>query len=193
MPRPKLYDEDLRELLITEAARFLAVGGVDHLSLRQLASTANTSTNAIYTLFGGKEPLVQEAVERALTSLTGSQAELSTEGLTSDAVKALARSYRAWAKENPALYQTIFTRVPLGTGARDVRVAPHGSDAMKPLRDLVERLVTAGVFRRDDVTTITTSIWASTHGYVAMEMGSTDGSEDAFEAHLDAIVRAWLA
>jgi AcrR family transcriptional regulator len=188
-----LYDEDLRELLISEAAKLLAAGGVDHLSLRHLASNANTSTNAIYTLFGGKDPLVQEAIERALASLTGAQAQPSPERPTPDAVKALARSYRAWAKENPALYQTIFTRVPLGTGARDVRVEPHGSDAMRPLRDLVERLVRAGVFRRDDAATVTASIWASMHGYVAFEMGSGDAGDDLFEAHLDAIVRAWLA
>lgn len=57
MGRPRIYDETLRERLIAEARQMLTVDGYHGVSLRVLTRNVETSTNAVYTLFGSKEAL----------------------------------------------------------------------------------------------------------------------------------------
>jgi AcrR family transcriptional regulator len=54
----KTYDDALRIKLLDRAGELLSAAGPKALSLRKLAADAETSTTAVYSLFGGKTELV---------------------------------------------------------------------------------------------------------------------------------------
>ena len=140
MGRPKIYDESLRRQLIALAAQAIAQGGPDALSLRRLASTAETSTTAIYTIFGSKDDLVAAVLEAASASLTAAQdAVPATDDPLADFAE-LGRAYRRWALEQPALYDVMFGR----SGLREVIAGTALDVAMRPLLDAVRRCIAAG-------------------------------------------------
>jgi AcrR family transcriptional regulator len=54
VPRPKQRTPALREHVLEAALALLAAEGVQGFTARKVASTAGTSTPAVYELFGGK-------------------------------------------------------------------------------------------------------------------------------------------
>lgn len=199
MPRPTLYDEDLRDALVEHTAQAIAASGVEAVSLRAVAHAAGTSTNAVYTLFGGRQELIGEVSRRADASFTAAQEEVT---VTDDALDDLARlgiAYRRWALAHPALYTVMFSRVvPTPLDPQDLPPA-----AIRPLTRTVTRLVETGTFRDTPVGLVVGSIWAAVHGMVSLEIldharhchaGTPDlSAEDAYLHHLSAIARGWRA
>ncbi|MBK9102087.1 MAG: TetR/AcrR family transcriptional regulator [Austwickia sp.] len=113
MGRPKQYDADLEARLISAAADAVVRDGVEALSLRTVARCAGTSTNAIYTMFGGRDGLVHAVRQAAMTGFAASQfaaLERSRQGGCDPKAHLLdlGRDYRTWAIEHPSLYQVMF-------------------------------------------------------------------------------------
>lgn len=188
MPRPKVYDAELRDALIATTAEAIAAGGAQAVSVRRVAEEAGTTTNAVYTLFGGRSELLEAVAARAAQSFTQAQQGV---GETTDAAEDLTRlgdAYRRWASAHPQLYTVMF-----GTGLVG---PPQGEpdESVRPLVRAVERLVAAGVFRPEPVDVIVHSIWAAVHGAVSLELTQGDGNSSAehrYRAHCDAIARGW--
>ena len=206
MARPKVYDDALRAALISAAADQLAEGGVGHLSLRSVAQAAGTSTNAIYSIFGGKPDLVEAVVADALASFTAaqratpqhqtaqtqtSQSQTAQADLEADLAE-LGRAYRRWALERPTLYAVIFgDRVAAPEGSHDSE-----DDGFQPLLGLVTKLIEAGIFRDEQPRLVALSIWAGVHGLVSLEhvaLGDQPAKvrDAAYDAHLAALFRGW--
>lgn len=193
MARPKTYDDRLRRALIDTAAELIAAHGAEALALRPLAERCETSTNAIYTLFGSKAGLVGAVIAEAATSFTAAQLTITpTEDPLADLI-GLGRAYRGWATAHPALYAVMFgDRVPLPG-------APSGpeEDSMAPLLTTVSRAMVAGQLRAADPMVVATSIWAGIHGLVSLEIAGRlwvgEGVEALVEEHLLAIAAYWLA
>ena len=82
---------------------------------------------------------------------------------TIETLQASGALYRAWARANPGLYRLMF-------------VGPSGSDyapraaMVEPIRRMLHRLQVAGVLAPHDADTMALSLWATTHGFVMLEM-----------------------
>ena len=64
MGRPREHDEHTREALLAAAERIVAEGGPAALSVRAVADAADTTTRAVYSLFGSKDGLLVQALAR---------------------------------------------------------------------------------------------------------------------------------
>lgn len=179
MPRPKSYPSDLWNRLVQAAADRLAKGGPDELSLRELAASQQTSTNAIYTIFGGKAELIAAVIHEAQSSLGAAQSHALGDGETITDLRALGVAYRRWALDHPALYQVMF--------GRHAMARQHDpTETYAPLRSTVDRFIDRGEFRVQDVALVSRSMWATVHGWVMLEIAEGEPLPDpAFEAHLD--------
>lgn len=192
--RPRIYDEELRAALVAAAAEQMARSGPSGLSLRTLAAAVDTSTNAIYTMFGGKPGLIGAVLAAADESFTRSQRLARGEGRTLADLRRLRHDYRDWALAHPTLFSAMFGdqkllghEVPLG---RD-----ETPESIQPLLDVIGSLIATGVFREADPLIVALSTWAGTHGGVTLEMAFWPGAPFAlalFEAHLAASERGWL-
>lgn len=197
MPRPVLYDAGLRADLIRHAAAAIADGGVSHLSLRAVATAAGTSTNAVYTLFGGKDGLVEAAVATAAAGFTQAQRAVGVSADPLADLLGLGQAYRSWAVKHPALYAVMFggrvTIPPLEVPGEDCDEAAEG---INPLAAVVLRLIDTGEFGGAAPSQIAETIWASVHGVVSLEIALWCDRDEAtraalYQTQLDAIVRAW--
>lgn len=198
MGRKRLHDEQLRQRLLDVAAERLAKDGVDGLSLRVLAAAADTSTAAVYSLFGGKPGLLTALHERAFRRFGQAQEAV---GVGDDPVEDLVRlglAYRASAIADPHGYRIMF-----GGEIRPADVTPElrqsAADTFLPLLHAVRRCVAEG--RLTEVVpaeSIATALWANVHGLVSLELGgflppAAGDLAAVFETAVRSTLRGWTS
>ncbi|CAN5799260.1 TetR/AcrR family transcriptional regulator [soil metagenome] len=177
-------DPSVRVALIEAAARLLADGGAEALSIRRVAADVGTSTMAVYTHFGSKEDLVRAVVAEAFRRL---HAELSSVPLTHDPVADLigtAGAYRRNALANANLYRVMFSINPLQltdpvaehAELPEARRLDIGLDAFGALVAAVARCVEAGALS-GEAAPLALAIWASAHGAMALELAGFLGDD----------------
>ncbi|WP_369386751.1 TetR/AcrR family transcriptional regulator [Streptomyces sp. CG1] len=189
MGRPRTNDETVKERLVACATEMLATRPQESVTLRSLSTAAGTSTTAVYSLFGGKDGLIQAVRDSAVTGLFQ---DLSTVPTSEDPladIYALAVAYRRWACGHSHLYTVLFGGVqPFEpTGA----VGSH--DPIGPLIAAIDRGVTGAVLA-GEATSIALSLWVTLHGLVTLELaGALDAptAEAAFRPTIHAALRGW--
>ena len=62
MGRPRIHDDETRQLLLRAAEAMVAHGGVEALSVRSLAAIVHTTTRAVYSVFGGKDGVIRKVL-----------------------------------------------------------------------------------------------------------------------------------
>lgn len=110
MPRRKLRTPALKQRLRDAAVEVLAREGPGGLTTRGVADAAETSTPAVYELFGDKAGLVREVFFEGFRVL---HRRLAAAPATDDPVadlRALSLAYRAFIKDNPQLARVMFSR-----------------------------------------------------------------------------------
>ncbi|KOV80332.1 TetR/AcrR family transcriptional regulator [Nocardia sp. NRRL S-836] len=193
MPRPKTHDEALRRRLLERAGELLSTGGPDAVSLRRIATDVNTSTTAVYSLFGGKPALLEALHDEAFNRFGASLAAVP---ITDDPAEDLLRiglAYRRSALEDPQFYSVLYSKVVEPT--REMSRAAGRTFA--PVRNAVRRAIELGVYRDEDPEQIAMSMWGLAHGLVSLELnGNLPPGIDAaatYELALRAHGRGWLA
>jgi AcrR family transcriptional regulator len=187
MPRPRRApDTALRARLLDAAVRMLEESGPESLRARQLAAEAGTSTQALYTLFGGMPGLFREVVREGFVRFDRHVAEVpATDDPVADCFTQ-GFAYRDWALRHPHLYRLMFGLTGTGSavhGGWDVTVAgtsagiPEGRAAFDRLVRAVDRMRQAGRIRDVDPIAATGQIWSATHGYVLLEAAGYFGDE----------------
>ncbi|ODU02618.1 MAG: hypothetical protein ABS81_17100 [Pseudonocardia sp. SCN 72-86] len=191
MPRPKVHDEALRARLLEQAGETLSTQGLDALSLRKLAADADTSTTAVYSLFGGKPALLAALVDEAFRRLAAHLERVRTTDDPVDDLVALGLAYRDSALADPHLYDVMF-----GGLAREGD--PPFASAFAPLRRAADRAAADGRLRAGvEPETVTLAVWATLHGLTAAELrgvgpGCADDVKVVFETVLRATVAGWV-
>lgn len=179
---------------MNRAAEAIAQHGPGGLALRSVAAAEGTSTTAVYSIFGGRAGLVAAVGQTASDGFVAAQRSVPTTDDPYEDLINLGRGYRAWALENPTLYQVLMS-------PNDPTLCLEGpmpqSAAAMPLRDVVLRLIEAGVFPAMVPDAIFGTIWASVHGFVILELSGLFAPADSeqlhhmYEAHLESIRRGW--
>lgn len=195
MPRPKVHDEALRVRLLEQAVRTLSEDGPEALSLRKLAAQVNTSTTAVYSLFGGKPGLLNAVYDEAFARFGERLGAVVATGDPVADLGALGQAYRESALAEPHFYQVMFG--PLGgVITPEPESVERGMATFKPLLDAVQRAIDLGLLRDEDPVTVATSMWATVHGLVSLELrallpeGSGDPAE-VYRAALRAMGNGW--
>ena len=110
MPRPKQRTPELRDRVLSSALELLASVGVAGFTARGVARAAQTSTPAVYELFGDKRGLVRELYFAGFRALHARLDSLADSGdARADLVATLAL-YRAFIRENPVLAEVMLSR-----------------------------------------------------------------------------------
>ncbi|HKU34427.1 MAG TPA: TetR-like C-terminal domain-containing protein [Paenarthrobacter sp.] len=189
MARPIVHDQAVHKRLLEVTAELVDREGPARVTLRDVAAAANTSTTAIYSLFGGKAQLLTAAVDDGFRSFGESQRDASKDGLAG-----LGRAYRTWALTHPALYRLMFS----GALAAYIDCSPTpevASASMLPLVEAVTSAQEAGRLKKDDPQTVSMAIWGQVHGLVSLELAQMNepGTDWAaiYEAALEGVARAW--
>jgi AcrR family transcriptional regulator len=110
MARPKERTPELRERVLQVAVAMLEDGGVVGFTARSVASEAETSTPAVYELFGDKGGLIREMFFEGFRMLRRRLDEVSpTEDARADLVRVID-VVRSFVRHNPVLAEVMFSR-----------------------------------------------------------------------------------
>jgi AcrR family transcriptional regulator len=148
MPREKQRTPQLRDHVLSAAVGLLAREGVSGFTARSVARAAQTSTPAVYELFGDKSGLVREVffegfrlLRLHLDTLTDSADPLA------DLVQ-LVWIYRGFMLENPVLSQVMFAR-PFSDFEPDEAELQAGTAVRTFIVERVRRCIQTGSLHGD--------------------------------------------
>ncbi|MDQ0095296.1 TetR/AcrR family transcriptional regulator [Paeniglutamicibacter psychrophenolicus] len=185
---------EVRRKLLEAAARLLSEEGPSALSARRLAREASTSTMAVYTQFGGMPALVREVVAEGFARLRERLATVEhTDDALADLVQ-LCRAYRENALEHPNLYTVMFGGTSLGGYRLSRADMDVGTDTFTALADALDRVMGAGLIRRENSRHVAGQCWSALHGYIMLEIAGIYRAEDGTtELVLDPLLSRLLA
>jgi AcrR family transcriptional regulator len=141
MGRPRLHDEQTAEALLDTAERMIESDGPGALSLRRLAEQTQTTTRAVYSLFGSKDGLLLALAHRAFEMLgAGIRALPTTEDPAADLVEAGAVVFRRFAVEHPSLFRLAFQHRETTPNQRSPNLRATQQAALAGLHQRIARL-----------------------------------------------------
>ncbi len=203
MGRPRVYDESLRERLITEARKMLTDDGYHGVSLRVLTRNVGTSTNAVYTLFGSKEALMAEVVIRDLDAMLGEDFSIEWTGDSKEDLANLARFYRQRATADPRAFAGTFEALEEATrpGSMTERMNPEVRNISlrlrKPIMELCERVAEEFKELNLDPEKMAVALWAVIHGFISLENAGALGldpeqADAVFDQSVHSLYIGWV-
>ena len=172
---------DVRLALLDAAGRLLRAEGADGMTTRRLAAMAGTTTQAIYTEFGGKEGIARAMYLEGFARL---EARMRAVGETDDPFFDLlqqGRAYREAALESPHFYDVMFGRpIP--------QFSPDADDLA------ISRVIATGaLIDGADAGDIAPWLWAVVHGVVSLELnGAMELDPPTYDEYLRRSLVAFL-
>lgn len=184
--RPKEHDQRTAAALLAAGERAVTEGGLEALSVRGVAAEVDTTTRAVYSLFGSRDGLIAalgahtyDLLRTALEQLpltTDPQADMTEAGLM----------FRRFALEHPALFSIGIQRtLPSSELWPQFRAAAN--DALAVLSQRLGRLQDSKLLAQRTVRDATIQFHALCEGLAALELRATFPPEDAERIWRDAL------
>jgi AcrR family transcriptional regulator len=186
--------ESPRERVLAVATAQLSRGGAAALNVRDIAERAGCSTMMIYTLFGGKEALLESIYREGFERLGAALAACASHADPIARLRDLARGYRAFGIANRALYAAMFSR-PIASPRLRGKDARSGTLSFVTLVDAVRYARDRGsIDARHEARSTADALWAVVHGHVSLEVsGHFHDDPAASEARFASLVDTYLA
>jgi AcrR family transcriptional regulator len=171
-PTPGLREQGrnaMRRALLDQASQLLLEDGVHGLSTRKLAELAGTSTTAIYTLFGGKDGLLEALFIEGFQRLNTAIRAVKTHKNPLEHLRAINRTYRKVALENPAYYAIMFEKISPAHEPSDAALE-QAWQSMQPLIATIQRCLDDGLIPAGHAEAHAMKFWIGAHGLVSLEL-----------------------
>lgn len=164
-----------RQLIVGTARRLAESEGWDAVTTRRLSTEIEYSQPVLYKHFAGMEQIADAVALDGFNELAEViRAAHSDADAAGDTLTRVARAYLDFARDNPAVYDAMFTRATaLRFGAEDT--PPQLTAAFAALHQAV--CMVAG---DEDADTLTEVFWAALHGLVTL--GRTGRLRPDYEA-----------
>jgi AcrR family transcriptional regulator len=177
LARPRQRNAELRERVIETAMTVLAADGVEGFTTRRVASSAGTSTPAVYELFGDKGGLVREVFFQGFELLGAHLASVPESGEPRADLVAAVQALRRFVRANPVLSQVMFSRAfaDFDPGPDEVKA---GAGVRECIVGRARRCVDGGVLSGDPVD-IAHVVLALAQGLAAQEAAGWLGTSKA--------------
>jgi AcrR family transcriptional regulator len=191
VPRPKQRTTELRDHVLRVAVATLASEGAAGFTTRKVALDADTSTPAVYELFGDKAGPVREIFFEGFRALRRRFDALEEAADPRAGVVHVIRAFRAFIRDNPALAEVMFSRpfADFDPGPSELKA---GAAVRAFIVGRVRRCIDAGVMAGDEVD-IAHVLVSLTQGLAATEAAGWLGSSKAsIDRRWDLAIRAVL-
>lgn len=152
-----------RRLIITMARQLAEAEGWDAVTTRRLSAEIEYSQPVLYAHFANMDQLAQAVAIEGFAELAATLHTARDGAATAaEALRQFARAYVDFARQNPALYDAMFTRsTTLHFAAEDT--PPELETAFTELRDVVTPLA-----EHQDADTLAEVLWSALHGLVTL-------------------------
>ena len=156
-----------RRLIITTARKLAEADGWDAVTTRRLSTEIEYSQPVLYKHFTGMEQIAEAVAVDGFGELAEViRAARSRAGTASDALTHIAHAYLDFARDNPAVYDAMFTR------ATTLRFAAQDTPAQLDAAFAELRHAVGLAADEHDADTLTEVFWAALHGLVTLSRTS---------------------
>ena len=163
----RLRERAARRRLIVATARALAEReGWDAVTTRRLSTEIEYSQPVIYKHFASMEDLMDAVALEGFGELADALGAARRDGPPPGALGRVAHAFRAFADENPALYDAMFsrsTRLQFGAAESPAALVAGFAELRQAIVD--------SIATNPDVETLTEVIWAALHGLTTLARG----------------------
>ena len=182
-------DEPVGDRVQRVADELLAAEGPTALSLRRIAEGADTSTQAVYTRFGGKPGLADALYRSGYARLAEELASIGTVDDPIDRIRALGAAYRRVALSNPGHYE-LMTGRPIAEYEPPVESRRFAASTLQPLIDAIAEACAAGLLEGEP-RALAERFWAAGHGRISLELhGLVEVDDDEAADYVDHVIDA---
>ena len=167
--------------------------GAAGVSMRRVAAAVGLTPMAIYRHFPNREALLKRIGDDSFDAIARHWDARGRGGDVLERLIAVQRIYLDYALAHPHLFDHAFS-----TARTDARRFPEDfrarrSPTLNVVADAVEDAMRAGVLREDDVWDVAVTLWAHTHGLIALyRAGRFNFDEAAFRRYYDASLQRLL-
>lgn len=174
--------------LVEVAETLLRQEGPHAVSLRRVAEAAGTTTQAVYTCFGGKPGLIDALYREGYHRLAARLAAVDHRADPLERIRALGAAYRDQALADPHLYE-LMTAHPIAGYEPPASSRRLARATLQPLVDTARDAVEAGLLAGEP-TRIAHLLWAAGHGFVGLELHglAPDDPDAAYRRMTDALL-----
>jgi AcrR family transcriptional regulator len=152
-----------RRLIITAARKLAEAEGWDAVTTRRLSTEIEYSQPVLYKHFTGMERIADAVAIDGFDELADLiRAARSGAGAASDALTRIAHAYLDFARDNPAVYDAMFTRATI------LRFADKDTPAQLAAAFAGLRQAVGMVIDEQDADALTEVFWAALHGLVTL-------------------------
>jgi AcrR family transcriptional regulator len=144
--------------------------------VRRVAEESGTTTQAIYTLFGGKAGLIEGLYLEGWERLYGALEAVEESSDLLDYIARLGDAYRACAYANPHFYELMFGK-PIAGFEPPERTRREARSGFRLLRETVQRAINAGCLA-GDADEICHLLWVVAHGFVDLRLNGLVQAHD---------------
>ena len=155
-----------RQLIITTARTLAEAEGWDAVTTRRLSTEIEYSQPVLYKHFAGMEQIADAVAIDGFGELAEALGAARSDADSADAaLTRVAHAYLDFARDNPAVYDAMFSRATtLHFAAQDI--PPQLTAAFAELREAVGLLTD-----EEDADTLTEVFWAALHGLATLSRG----------------------
>jgi AcrR family transcriptional regulator len=167
---PRLPDPRVRLQLVEAAARVLSTEGRRAVTARRVATEVGTSTQAVYTYFGGMDDLLAEIWREGFRRFASA---LDEPAVTDDPVAdwmVQGWGYRRFGLRDEHLYRVMFGDGVMAFREGDPADLEAAAGTFVSLLTRLERNRDAGRWDIPDVFTAGELVWEIVHGHVLVEL-----------------------
>lgn len=207
LQRRRLPPAERRTQIIAAAKALFGEGGLEQVSMRNIARRVGVTQAAIYQHFEDKDAILFAIAEGFFNQLIEASENVAMADL--DPIERLRRSMRAYVESglaHPEEYRLVFmTHAPgLQKKHGGHRIPPgepppiqpsRGQIAYAHLQDQVRDLAASGLIRKGDPEVIAEAIWAAGHGVVSLLITHLDfiwSREALIDTQLDLLLEGLL-
>lgn len=158
--------QEMRANILDIAANDLEHSGGANLTVRYLAERANTSTQAIYTQFGGKQGLITALYQEGWDRLSETLGNLEQEEHPLEQLIRIGLAYTDFATRNPYFYHFMIGRT-LANVMVDQEQVRHSDVWQRFTAKAVRRAIKLG-YLQGSANEIGYIIWSLAHGMIEL-------------------------
>lgn len=174
-----------RERVVREAARIADASGFEALTLAAVAKAFGVAVPSLYKHVEGLDVLRAEVALLAVRELTEVMRRAAVGRARGEALTALARAYRAHAKEHPGRYAATVRAV----GPRDLLAKERLAAAEEALEVVFAVLRGYGI-EGDALVDAARALRSAMHGFVLIETAGGFGIPREVDRSFEAMIRA---
>lgn len=178
-------NDKLKQKLIEKTVEIVQEKGFNKLSLREVASLSNTSTQMIYTIFGGKRGLLDSLYQKGAHQLAERCKDVSEQQNTVEKLFKLTEVYREYALENYKIYMALF----------DPNMAPDSvikrTEVFSIFSDTLKECTRDGHLKKQvDPEEATEALWSGAHGTITLELSGYFGNSATAQERYNQVIKA---